>query len=177
MRFRLASLAAFGLAASLTSAFASELFYTDTHDGSIWRVDTSSLDHQRIASGHEIPNNISSGPAGLVFRSPNALFISADGSFNGEAALHHYRYDEGALNLISTRRTVQNMWRLTSGVLSSDGSVYMPSLYGNRIWSFSSDAYEPDAQGIYRNMGPAPTEHAGTGQYPRHIAYSWIDGR
>lgn len=170
-------LAAIALTSSLLAASAGELFYTDGHDGSIWRFDTGSLEHERVIWGHDIPNNISSGPTGLVFRTPNTLFISADGNFNGEAALHHYHYDAEILTRISTRKTVQNMWRLSSAVLNREGTVYMPSLYADRIWEFGSDAYQPDANGVHKNVGPFPTERAATGKYSRHIAYSWIDGR
>ncbi len=157
--------------------FASELFYTTDHDGSLMRLDTKSLVHERVAWGHEIPNATSAGPGGLAFVTRDQFLISADGPSNSYDALHRYRYTGGAIQHLSTRRTADKMWRLTGAVRTAGGRVRMPSLYGHSLWSFGGDLYLPDSKGIQRNTGPAPTNEAATGQYPRHIAYSWSDGR
>lgn len=159
------------------TGYASELFYIDGHYGSLNRLDTATLEHELLLHGNDIPNNISSGPSAVGFRSPDTLLISPDGSTHYDANLHHYSLDGENFTRVSTRQTFPNGYRLWGGARARNGRVYFAARYGASVWSFGGDVHAEGSDGIWRNIGPGERFEASTGQYPHSVAYSWIDGR
>lgn len=166
-----------GFAGLAATVGASELFYIDNHFGSLVRLDTGTLEHELLLHGNDIPNNISSGPSAVAFRSPDTLFISPDGSAPYDATLHHYSFDGEHFTRISTRQMFNNGYRLSGGARGPNGRVFFAARYGDTLWSFGADVHASGTDGVYRNTGPGERFEAATGSYPYFVAYSWLDGR
>ncbi len=164
---------------SAALAGASELFYTDEYNGSVFRLDTETGVATEILDGTAIPHRTITGPnGGLAFRTRSELLVSSEGQFNGEPAVVRFHFDGTALRLLSTRAANASLNSVEGLVRGPGHTIHGANGWQQAVATFGADVWMKNNEGVWTNRGPAAANAATLPhEFPEFIAWSAIDGR